>query len=1190
MQLGPYRLDAELGAGGMGTVWAATCDAGVVALKVVHAHLVADADALARFRREAAVGASIRHRNVVATLGSGESDGRHWLALEYVEGQTLHALRQELGTVPEELCRHVAREVAAGLVAIHAAGVVHRDLKPENVIITKDHVVKVMDLGVARGAEDDARVTKTGAFVGSLQYAAPEQFAGGGKGLDGRADLHALGVVLYELATGANPFEDADWREVFRKVLKETPRRLGAVNPQVSPFFEELVHTLLAKDRDARFASAEELARVLDDGERSSWWKTRAAALRAETRRPLRRIRIPRETALHGRDAELAKLRALYDTAKSGEGRVVLVEGEAGIGKSRLVDEFVGLLQRDGEDLNFLYGGYPPGGAATASGAFSTAYREQFGEDGAAPYLQETPVLVPAFDALLRGETTPQGVEALSKDSLQTCFVHATRALAAERTTIVLVDDLHFAPEEGRALFAALAMAVAGHRVLLVGTYRPGLDETWTSGLLRFARTSRLALPRLSPADLVRLLRESLHSDRLAEELAAKVAEKSDGNPYFVFEILRGLREGRYLSQRPDGTWATTRLIREIEIPPSIAELIQARHSEAGDDDRNLLEVAACIGFEFDPELAGRVLGAEPVPTLQRLGSIEKRLRLVRSAGRRFVFDHHQVQEALYAGVSEPLRERYHAAIAEAIEASNRAMDQTEDRVPGTVCVALAEHFLRGGRGERAMRYFESALNHLARSYLNDDLLRLIDRALADPHLASGERRCGVLLSKASRLGLVGRSSEERAAIDEAIALADAGGWTESRAYARQRLGSHLRALSRDAEALTVLTEAIDLAHAAGAAKVEGSSLGLLGLALSPLGRAAEAESVHLRQLALARETQDRAAEVVALSNLAGAYWSLGKLDRALQEELVALPREPGAHRNLADNLGNLGISLQELGRFAEARERLETSVTLAREIGYRRCEAISTGNLANVMRSLGLFADALAGYERQVVLAREVGYRRGEAVAVLNIASTLLWLGRLDDAASHLRTHLAISAEIRFVRSMGGALMHLGQIAAEKGDLESSERLHREAVAECRAHGRPGGEASALESLGEVLARFGRVREAREVLEQTLAVLRGTGADNFEAIVRCRLAVLPGGDVEAADKLLAAVESRVEVRVAMEMHFLLARASRDASHLATSKRLLDFLVAHAPPECRASTIANVRLHREIAESARAAE
>src|SRR6185295_5468949 len=324
------------------------------------------------------------------------------LVMEYVEGRTLRGLLDEIGRAPEELCRHVGREVAEGLAAIHAAGVVHRDLKPENVLVTKDHAVKVMDLGIARLADEALRLSQTGAFVGSVRYAAPEQFRGGD--VDGRADLHALGVVLYELATARHPFEGDDFRAVMRRVLDETPRRCAELNPQLSPFFEEVVHKLLAKRRDERFASATELASVLDEGEAGAWWTARASTIRATTQRPLRRIRIPRETALHGRDADLAKLRALFERAKSGDGQVVLVEGEAGIGKSRLVDEFVGVLQREGEDLNYLFGSYPPGGAATAAGAFSTAYREQFGDAGSGAWLIQTPALVPAFDALLRGE------------------------------------------------------------------------------------------------------------------------------------------------------------------------------------------------------------------------------------------------------------------------------------------------------------------------------------------------------------------------------------------------------------------------------------------------------------------------------------------------------------------------------------------------------------------------------------------------------------------------------------------------------------------------------------------------------------------------------------------------------------------------------------------------------------------
>ncbi len=520
-RLGAYQIERELGSGGMGKVYAARVvdrARGLtigdrVALKVVHPHLLETQGFFMRFLQEAQIGASIRHENVVRTHMADALLPHHFLVMEYVEGQDLRALLQELDKVPEELCRHVGREIAKGLGAIHAEGVVHRDLKPENVLITEEHVVKVMDLGVARLADEQMRLSQSGAFVGSAEYAAPEQFGGD---VDHRCDLHALGLLLYELSAGQHPYRADDFRSVMKQVCETEPRRLGDINPQLSAFFEEVVHTLLAKSRDDRFADAATVLGVLEEGEDSEWWHERARQLQATTKRPIRRIRIPRETAVYGREKEIAKLRGLFERAKAGDGQVVLLEGEAGIGKSRLVDELISRLQADGEDVNFLFGSYPPGGAATASGAFSAAYREHFGAGGCAEYLLQTPILVPAFDALLKGESAPTGAELLTKDSLQTCFVNATRSLAAERMTVALIDDLHFAPDEGRALFTSLAMAAPGARVLLVGTTRPGVSDEWLAGLTRLDQTSQIPLHRLGAKDLIELLKDCLKSEELA--------------------------------------------------------------------------------------------------------------------------------------------------------------------------------------------------------------------------------------------------------------------------------------------------------------------------------------------------------------------------------------------------------------------------------------------------------------------------------------------------------------------------------------------------------------------------------------------------------------------------------------------------------------------------------------------------
>ena len=160
-------------------------------------------------------------------------------------------------------------------------------------MITPGHEVKVMDLGIATFADEILRLSETGGFVGSPKYASPEHLRREGEGIDGRADLFSLGVILYELACGENPHPGENFVAVLRSVL-EMIRRLGELNPQLSSFFEELVHALLAKDREARFPSAKSLLEVLREAERSRWWGSRARALLAERRRSLRRIRVPR--------------------------------------------------------------------------------------------------------------------------------------------------------------------------------------------------------------------------------------------------------------------------------------------------------------------------------------------------------------------------------------------------------------------------------------------------------------------------------------------------------------------------------------------------------------------------------------------------------------------------------------------------------------------------------------------------------------------------------------------------------------------------------------------------------------------------------------------------------------------------------------------------------------------------------
>jgi serine/threonine protein kinase/tetratricopeptide (TPR) repeat protein len=1238
-RLGPWTIRATLGSGGMGTVYLADGADGdrsrAVALKVLHAELSDKSGYFVRFQREAQAGMRVADEHVVRTLdfGTQMAGGRSvcYLVMEHVEGRTLRALLRELGTVPEALVREIGRQVATGLAAIHAAGVVHRDVKPENVLITRDEQVRIMDLGVAKILDATHALTCEGHFAGSLAYAAPEQFRGGAVGPG--ADLYALGVVLYELASGTSPFARETTAAMVRAHLDERVADLTEIAPDLSPFLSEVVASLLEKDAARRPSSAVALLEILDGAERSAWWADRHEE-RRRRKSSIPRVPVRRETALHGREDDLALLAELWTKAKAGKGATVLLEGEAGIGKSRLVDAFLQTLGTGGggEDAHVLYGSYAPAGGL---GGLSAAVLQRFDmarlDTAIRPYLTATPGLVPAFAALLRNEAPPEGALSLAGDALHGVFVHLMRGLAAEKPLVWVVEDLHFAAEDVRKIAISLARAVEGHRVMLVLTSRPPVAERDLASLGRTGTFRRAALGRLGAREVIQLLRDAFKNERLVEKLGVPIAEKSDGVPFYVFEMIRGLKEGQFVAQLADGTWVESKVIDRIEVPSAVKDLIGVRLGDLTQEQREVLDVGAVQGYEFDPDLAADALERRPLAVLQTLAHVERRWGVVRPSGHGYRFDHHQIQEVVYADLAQRLREEYHAAVADALERRAGAAEKEVKSLDGALCVDLAEHLLQGNRGTRALRYMNAALTHLEKGFVNIRAVALAERALAAPGLLAGSERGNLLLRMAKRLDLLGQREPQRAAIEEALALARATGdsqgegsasgnlgtmyWTrcdfsEARehherhlalarkigdrageASATGGLGLVLQSLGRHAEARDHHERALAIHRELGDRRGEAIATGNLGIILSNLGRLAEAREHDERHLALAREIGDRRSEANATGSLGNVFYGLGRYAEArdCQERCLALAREIGDRRSEALTSGNLGGVCHTLGRFAEARNHFDRHLALAREIGDRASEARATGNLGAALSTLGRLAEAREHYERHLALAREINDRQGEALAAVNLGCVFSTLGRLGEAREHLDRSLTLAREMGNRSLEGSALGCLAGAASESGDIALARRLLATALDVRRSMGAQGEVAESLLARGALFDPEGRADEARADLQAALAIARDLALPGVELAACAHLALLPGGDVAAALAELAAHEGRVAVQTAMEARFLLWQATHDPAHLAEAKRLLDFFVEHAPPESRATMLANVYLHREIAAAAKEA-
>ncbi|HUS12434.1 MAG TPA: AAA family ATPase [Pyrinomonadaceae bacterium] len=1062
-----YQLEGEIGRGAMGIVFRAT-DLELlrpVAVKILAERMdpgtgeagkrgtgkgeaptskeedperAFESEPRSRFMREARAAAALNHPHIVAIYDVGEDYGLPFFVMELVEGPNLGQM-PAIG-LPQLI--EFALQICAALEHAHRNNIVHRDLKPANVLLS-GLIVKLADLGLALPARG-SRISHAGTIVGTAAYMAPEQALG--QTVDGRADLYALGVVLYELTTGRVPFLGDNPLATISQHLHAPVVPPRVLRPDLPRAIETVILRLLAKDPGQRFATAAEAATALRGA-----IDPVAEELEEEGAGAVAILDALSRGRLVGRAEELGEARELWRRAQEGRGHCLLFSGEPGSGKTRLAREVIVQATLDGAVV--LSGACYEYEAATPYLPFVEAFRRWIREQKDDAKLKELlgdsapqiAKLAPEIEARAgpfpaRHELPAHEERLLFFDAVTDLFAR----LARRQSLFFYLDDLHWADSGTLWLLGHLIRNLRDARVLIVASYRDTeLDRAHplARALVDWNRerfTTRIVLKRFS-ADETRAQIAALLDDKISGDFSEAVYRETEGNPFFVEEVMKALIEQGSV-RRESGRWQRCELV-DLVIPQSVKEAIGNRLDRVSMECNETLRAAAVLGKTFTiEELVAATEGQNENKLLDALDEAVAAQLLAADREDAFVFTHDKIREVLYEELNPIRRRRLHRRTAEGLE-------RHRERAPVAV-ETLAHHFIHAGEYERGLTYAKQAAVEAEKIFAYDEAIAAYGRALECAE-SLGLKDEQMLLEEAIGNAALASGDTLRATehFDRALALAHD---PRERARIQCQAASSLvttgnqRGLDYVHEALRVLNPETNPLETANALAIEGRFHHLAGRHHEAIALLEQA--VALAEPALEKEITPFGAATMstAFGFLAGGHQHLGRFTdgnvwawRALEfgkTHGVLLAQAMG-YEFLGENSMNAGDwqkALEYASREREIAARLRSRerqawTYLVTSLSYWLC-----GDLKAAEREL----------REGMALAESIGERRLTLLLKGNLAIVLADLGRIDEAFKIARENFAGAETLGLLYSRAEGRRCLAHVHFKDGNFAETLRL----------------------------------------------------------------------------------------------------------------------------------------------------
>ncbi|MFC1853176.1 tetratricopeptide repeat protein [candidate division CSSED10-310 bacterium] len=886
------------------------------------------------------------------------------------------------------------QRLCAALSFLHGQGIVHRDLKPNNIIVRPDGTPILVDFGLFTefgGPISRETLSIHGHSMGTVNYMAPEQIRG--DLVDARADLYALGIILFEFVTGKLPFASPSVTAVLKGHLEIAVQPPSEIVPWIPLELDQLIIRLLSKEPRKRLGYADDVALTLtqlggSDQYVTSWPKPHAYLYRA---------------GFVGRDSQLILLRKYLNRLRVGHGAFIILEGESGVGKTRLAMEIS--CEAIAQEMMVLTAECPVTGALPLQ-AFRTVLQnisDRCREKGIeetnrllGPRAKVLALYEPGLHNLPGLEVYPDPVSlpaGAARHRLFTALLETLMAWSARQPLLLMCDDLQWADELSIGFLEfLLSRAHFSHLpVLMIGTHRTDEACQPVQKLKDYPEIITVSLSRLDQGAVAFLVSDMLALDKAPPYFCEYLDQLSGGNPFFVAEFLRTAIEEEILWRDEAGCWqiATTRDTsdslpdyQQLPLPRSLQDLITRRLTGLTARTRTVVEAAAVVGREVQVELLLKMIQLTETELLRALEDLLRFNMFEEPEPGKFRFIHDKMRAVTYQEIDEVHLPELHGATARGIESLySGGLNQ--------FMTILGHHWEKAGHTSKAKECYLAAARQARNQYAHQEAAQLYH----------------------AYFDLVEKPTPEKIT-------------------ARNELAADiLRVQGQTQKAIQQHLLALDEAKSIQDPATQGLSLRGLGIMYRSTGQMDKARQQFTEALSIFGDLKDRTGQAQTLANLAGLHYDQGRLDEARQlcEQALHFHRESNNLPAEAVVLGNLALLYTELGQFGAATRLYKEALKIFRDINDKRSEGITLGAFANLHLEQGLTTQAQTLYDQALTIVREVGDKRTEGLALGALGMLHLKQDLLNEAQQLFELALNVHRSVGDRRDEG---VTLGQLA----------------------------------------------------------------------------------------------------------------------------------------------------------------